>query len=571
MLDPKKLADAVKVGYRALDGARKARSKNISIYLGTHSGHEHDEKDEMSKRPLNLVASMVDTVRPLLVPAPLRARVRARRASLFPAAHAREIALNHLFEELNLVERYREMVEDAMLGPMGVLLVGMKAAQKMVEADGAQFDPGKPFVARVDFDDYVIDPDARCYAERLWEGHKFRVGLNAALESGVFAGQEDRLRGLTKVGERNERGDASGERVIDQIELWSVTVYDSQIPRTFILAPSDDGGEGEPLAETEFDGPDGGPYVTLCFRRHPRRAIGAPGVSVIRDLADGMDSMGRKLIRQASRAKNIGVAKRGKRDDALQVRDASDGDMILVDDPEAVKSMSLNGVIDGLIPLVEFLMGHANNLSGNTQLLGGGGQVADTATEATILQGNANTKLQEMRERMNAVQKRVARYLGWYLDTDPLIQLPLTTRLPGGEYIDLAFDAATRQGEFADFNYDVQISSSPAQNPELRLARMMEGIGKLVELASAPPGAFNLTTAASIFSRELNVDELDQVVNDPLLQGMNEQMLAPTNAMAGQGQPQQTQQTQQTGPTTMRGAQQQAMAPAMQGGANAAL
>lgn len=580
-----KLRKAIKATELRSEWYKKLRAANLRSYLGPYYGPDGYAGDGDGKRParapINLFAQTVHNLHALLAPDRVRNNVAAKQTGLAQEALKLSMALDHLWGKLQICrDTVSPGIVDALLGPFGIAVVGIKAGGQLLNVNGETFDNGEPFVERVDIDDYGFDASARFWAERLYEYHKYRVPLDLLLESGLYPGKEDAIRKLSKTADEPRGVARSGgdtehlskskrddrDALIDHVELMDVTLYVGDSPIQITMPADDMGDEQFYLQEGEYQGPPGGRYPILWFNDVPNNCVPLPYVTTFQDLHEAADKIGSKAIRQLLRTKRNFVYNREASDDAAAVIDKPDGEGLGVDDVNSMKNIDFGGITEGFYEAVQWLMGHWNNSAGQVQMLGGGqpkDQSNKTATAAQLMQNNATSRLGKLADRTKGFQRQITEKLAWYLASDPLIETPVTIRMPGGHAYDTAYSAATRRGGYMDFNYDIQPASVENLSPEVRAMRIVELVTKVAPqvLALAQAGAANFTGVMRRLAAEMDLHDLDQFFNDPTLMMAQAQALAPTLQGAQKGMPTPPPSTQPNAGQPTRQAQEAGAAP----------
>jgi hypothetical protein len=522
LYEPAKMGPALKTGYDRMDWVRKSYGKMVRSYTGRHYGDAGG-----GKSPVNLLAQYIHTVIPNLLNQRPRNIGRSRIAQLQGEATLVAIALDLLWEDLRLVDRTQALILDGLLAPWGVAKIGLRATEDIVKIGERGIMLGQPYVARVSPDDFAVDPAARAIEEFCWQAHRYRVPKEYALESGIYdADAIQRLEpmgkgehGKPKSGVEEISGKSDKDRYAAQeyIELWDVAVREED--KWLIGTMTMSGGQVEPAwvnaggEPIEYDGAAEGPYELLTFSRVPDNAPGlSPGATWL-DLHEATDKLYNKMINQALRSKQNFAYNRAASDDAMTLAKAPDGEGIAVDNVDTLMPITTGGVAKESYEFLSSMMGMWNNSAGNMQLLAGNDIQSDKATGQQILQANANTRLSYMKDRvwrfLNAINTRLATYIV----TDPLIQAPLPYRLPGGEMVDVVYDAATRKGDMVQMTFEVELASMTGRDPDIALKRKMEALDKLATYVPLA-GAINLQKLARQLGREIGWLDMDEIVND---------------------------------------------------------
>jgi len=543
-IGPRVLSDARDMGNKRMKPFRDGRRDAIQEYVGRWYG-QSDEKH----RPLNLVNQAVSVLIPHLVaPKPEYTHI-PNFAGIAPQSLVLSVLLNRLTAEIDLAMTFRRCVINAILGPRAIMKIGQRAGSDMVKIQGRLYNKGQPYATDIDLDDYTPDPTARNDNELYWEGHHYRLPRQVALASGIFNNAD--IERLPRVSERapgfdlgveslSTRALAIGSRfeAIDIIELWDGVIYDEDKSWSVTLPGHPGYVSNRYLLEEEHQGPERGPYRHLWFHDVPNNLMGLPPVAIWRDLAEALNLVAAKIMDQAANAKNVFAYSRDSADDAMSVRDAADMEAIAVDNVKEMQQFQVGGVVADLHTFLGTGMGWWNMQSGQVGTLGGEiDQKLATGIQAE--QANAGVRLRDLQSTNNIFMENVGNDLTWILATDPLMQASVPYRIPGGEYIEVQYDAAAREGDALDFGVKLEVHNAIASDPMVRARRVVElmtnAVPALLTAHMTTGGLLDFPSALRLIGRELDIRELDQIVKDPQLAQMNQALFG--QVPPGQGQP----------------------------------
>lgn len=557
-----RMRKAIKKSDSRWEWVRANRRRNVKIFAGPYYGPDNQSNDPYAKGAkrsmVSLMLQAVENYHAQLCPNSVRNDFTAKRMSLEHEAMMVSAAVDHVWNAEKLCRQVvSPIVMDALTAGLGIAVTGIKAGSDVCDVEGVDYPTGQVFTEYVDIDDYIIDASARRWSERLFEGHRYRVPVEYAKTSPLFAGREGLLESLPKVrdskGEKKQdrvddlsrQHDSDDDAIVEQIELIDLTLYlDGGAWEVTIPASRPRGQEGEneePLLVRPYEGPPGGRYRYLMLMDVVGNVVPQALATTILDKHVAADRLGEKMTRQMLRTKKMLVYERDASEDALAITTGGDGQAIAVDDIDRIKEVEFGGVIDDFYKGVEWIMAMFNNDAGQVQMLGGTGQLGQdgTATEATILQNNAMQRLNKYRERVELFCTDVSEAIAFWLITDPLLTLPVTIRGQGGEAFDLVYTAETREGGFLDFNFRCRCSRGQSMSPEVKSARMMQLVTEVAPAALElhQVGAARFSAIMRAFCDTLDMSEFETVFNDPDLVMAREQMLAPTANGMQPGQP----------------------------------
>jgi len=540
-----KLFDAIRSSDDRLEDVRSRRREAYQEYAGRFA-----YEDDGQKRPMNLIAKAVDTFVPYIASRNPTHRFGAYRMAAREPAARLGLAVDRAGRELKRVQKTRLTLVDAFLSPMAVVKVGHKVGSEMIKVNGRWYNKGQPYILNIDWDDYVFDPAARCVEEALFEGHFYRVRRDDALESGIFAGKEDIIEGLPSLQDgrcgtrRQERHEdlsrAEGPRgrdydLVDMVELVDLYIHDEIEPLIVTLPASEDYSQ-DYLRVEPYQGPEGGPYHRLEFYPVKNQPFGIPPVARWREQSETFYDLLNKAVREILKSKNLLVGTKSQEDDLETVRDAEDQDTVLMDDPAGAKNLMVGAVLPDLTPMAEMFLGMFNVQANNPDLLSGQTGGTDKATIYSGQQASATALLEDIQNTHDAHEEGISRSLAWHFWTDPHINIATLKRLPGGEWIEMSFTPEDREGDFIDFEVKLKPRSMQRQDQSVRARRIIELLDVIlrsVQVAMSTGGYVRPDKVTQIIANEFDIDELDEIVNDPMLSIMHDQLYATASASQG--------------------------------------
>lgn len=477
--DPKQLSrllESVKWSRDRLRGFREERLDSLRFYVG----HRYTSGAGITDRsPVNLVEMLVSvTLRQLIAYNP-RTLLKTHLPSLRAGAADFQVHLNETIAEMNLQHPLQSAVLDAHF-TMGVVKMGLEELPP-VEVEGMTYRPTRPFVDWVSFDDWVHDMRARTNEEIGFSGDRYRVPLSEIKASNLYDPKAVEQLETDKQTSFNESGDERSEvislgheRAPSEFDPF-VELYDIWLRREglIVTVPADLSSTeplGKPLRVTEWTGPERGPYYTLGFNKVPGQTIPLSPVSVLIDLAEFVNRIYRKILRQAERQKNIGLTPMGRTGDAKQVVEADDGMVVAVEDPASTVERSFGGMDQQSLALAIHAKNLFSNLGGNLELMGGLGAQSETLGQDQMLQANASRRISDMQERTLEFTQDIIEGLAFYLWNDPQMDRRTSRLVPGTQQeVPVNISPEERRGKFSDYHIKVEPYSMQAKTPSQRL------------------------------------------------------------------------------------------------------
>lgn len=505
---PAKLMDRVRKAFSDMSRVRGEHYEGVREFVGPYSVAADQTVTAfrtvgpgmVEKRiPVPLIRNYVQTFTHLLTSGTPQCNVETEYAELKSFAEDFKAVLNRHLLEVDIGPAISGAVWSAMFS-MGIVKTGLAEGDEKdnFEVDGEFYDIGKPFSQSVSIRNFVIDmqPDSpnevgflgdRYLRPRAWvdkkrakrdgkkdgEGAGSGGGVSDATTSAMPAGQ--RITGITE-------GD--DKRLYDEVWVWDI-----YLPKQGVMCQFAD-GDDKPLDVFEWDGPEGGPYELLGFGWVDGEVLPAAPVPALRPLAELVNAAVRKIERQAARAKEIYVADRGSGDDTETFKNAPDGEVVGVTNPDAVMPKRIGGPMPELMALVPWGMAEFDKQAGNLSMLAGLAPQSETLGQDQLLREAANAQVNAMRSAVIRMVTRVLQQHAWYLWTDPVRSYSAEKPVPNtGLRTHLKLGADVREGDFLQYNITLEpysmAQSTPAEKVESLRRFWMQDVMPNVQLLQA--------------------------------------------------------------------------------------
>ena len=361
-----------------------------------------------------------------------------------PAVKVGEKWGNEQAEEQRFDLQLRRWVFNSLFG-VGVLKVALALPSESA-VTGWRVAGGTPYMKSIDLDDMVWDTHAHDFSECSYIGHRFRVPLETVRESKLYDERARRNLVASLDGRYNEEGDERTSHIgrndydftdeLDEmVDLWSVYIRRTRKILTLAAplghAPVFDDGSIV-LREAEWFGPAEGPYHFLELGLAPsgNPFPKAPGMDLIFP-NQAINNLVRKLIGQAGRQKSLSVARRGSDEDATAVKNASDGEMLLLTDPASVVQLSFGGPDASNFQLFDYLMGKFDMLAGNLSTMLGLQPLAKTAKQEGMLDTNSSRSMADLQDTVVTSTSRAMAAWMWYEWNSPHRVMQSEFEVPG--------------------------------------------------------------------------------------------------------------------------------------------
>lgn len=516
---------AVDYSVRQLEPFRRHQRNALRQYVGAH----YSDDGAPRATPVPLMELAVGIYLRRLVSAAPRANITTHHRTLRPTARLLTLALNRLILDIQLEQELQEATLAALLSPQGVVKIGMNPSRR-VEWGGTYHDVGQPFCQAVSLDNWIQDMSVTRWQDMCFMGNRYRVPLEDVQNSGMFDPdvvaelQSHMRRSTNATGDERTENLSLGTPNEDAEYKDMVDLGDFYLPKEnkiMTLAMGEDGtfeGAGHrPLRYDDWDGPEKGPYRRVFFNRVLNNNMPLSPASILSDMHELANEVMRKLGRQASRAKTILGYRAPAESDARRVVQHNDGDTVLMDDPAGMKEVNFAGPNNVLLAFFLQTKDLFSYHAGNIDLLGGLSPQSETLGQDQMLGEAASERLNAMQQEMVNFTRDVIRDLGWHLFYDPFIELPLTKRVPGTDIeIPVVWNAEQREGDFLDYNFDIEPYSMQYRSPSQKFAALKqylsEVLGPLLPQMEQQGVSFNIEQLNQLAAQYNNLPEIEEIL-----------------------------------------------------------
>ena len=500
-----RLNEAVEKSCQDLSFSRKKRVDMIREYVGAHYSENGSEKVV----PTNFLELAVTIYLRLLAARAPRVIVTTESLELRPFAKNTEIVLNQVPEEIDLSETLQEAVMEAFFG-FAVVKVGIANQGKTkYEAPYAE-----PFVDMIQIDDYFCDMTAKSWRKIQFEGNDYWLSLKDVESIYHVKLEADEYNATSTQGDTEAKGvgvENPNHSLEDKAHLRDVYICSSGRIITYAVKSL------TVLRDEPFDGPEGTPYIHLGFTKVPGNLLPLPPATLWYDLHTLGNTLFRKLARQADSKKSVAAFAGGNDDGVQSLQKASDGDGIAYSGSKP-ETISIGGVD---APTLAFYLQTRDLFSyfaGNLDSLGGLSPQAETLGQDKLLSEAANARVNGMSEAVVDFSKKIFKRLAWYVWTDPVRERTYHKTVNGasGFSIKKKWTPETRDGEFLDYNFSIDVYSMQDDSPSTRIQKF----GMVFERFLMPlmpmlqeQGAYiDIVKVCEFLSKNAALPELDELV-----------------------------------------------------------
>ena len=519
ILIPSKIQEAVKAGFERTKIYRRARAMFMLEYVGKYYTKE---AGYVGDTPINLIFHALRSLIPNIVMKNPITLIDTDIVQHKQYAKILGYGVDVVAKRLKLKDELRAVALDAFFG-LGIMQSGLCGSNNIIMLDDAEFDPGEIYVSRVDLDDFCIDPTCTSLKNAAFKGVKILAPRRLLLDYDQY--DHDMVMKLPSITESTH--DQKAVKNLSQRNLGPTGMYELQdyveivqlhVPDANVLVTVPNPYDitfDDYLAVQDYYGPESGPLSFLALTPPVgNNPFPVAPVSLWYDLHRMANNMMEKIMNQADRQKDVMAYSPSNADDADAIADANDGDSVAVADPNQVKVLSFGGQANSNERLLQQVHTWFNYMSGNPDQMAGAAQQSETATQAEILQANAGIGLQDMRGTIYDFGAEVTGNIAWYLHTDPLLELPIARRQPGGEYTQITLTPEQRRGDFLDFTFSIKTRSMEILDPQIKTKRLMEfgtnflpGAANAAQVMTGMGQEFNLARYVTSMAEGLGIDD----------------------------------------------------------------
>lgn len=526
---PRHFAEIVLNGFYRSKRYRKARAMIIKEAVGQYYT---SDKGISGDQPLPLLFRAIQNLIPSLVARSGVNEVVTDYLEYEKTAELLSLALD-TSQKKNKLDNTLKAGLVAALFAFGIFKTGLATSGTMYRFDDVDVDPGQVYTQLVDLDDFVFDPLCSSFNEALFLGHRLIVPRQVLLDD------DDCDHDLVmKVPSLEEPNTADNQNVIgnltrDVAGKQNLTALRDLVRMVELWVPADNTTVLIPDPQTcindkflkiaDYYGPRSGPYTILSLTPAiPGNPLPVSPASLWYDLHRMANSMFKKTMEQAEQQKDVVLYRPAQADEMVDIQEAQTGACIGSSDPSAFAQVSFGGQKTENVAMLQQLQLWFNYMAGNPDQVAGMKSDADTATQAGILQSNAQITMEDMRQSLEDAHASISEKEAWYFFTDPLINMPLIKRTTGGQKIQMMLTPEQRSGEFLDYVFRIRKGSTERIDPRVRQKLILDFATNIIPAATMAAQSmiqlkqpFDLAGYLTLIARELNIwDDVHHLFQD---------------------------------------------------------
>ena len=456
-VDFAQLKMAVDWSIAQLEKPRSNRVSAVREYVGQHYSSRGSDK----RVPTNfLELATTIYVRLLAANAP-QAIVTAKNPALKPYAKTTELAINQIPDEIDLGGTLRRAVLEAMFS-IGIIKVGICSSGVAILGH----DVGEAYADIVPLDDYFCDMSAKSRRGMQFEGNDYWVMVETAREMfGTNKIEPDKHTVTGSQGEERAEGvsvDEGADLYKDKVWLRDVYLHTDGQLLTY-------GVQSDKHFKTiNWDGPENGPYHILGFSDVPGNIMPLPPVALWMDLHQLGNALFRKLGKQADAKKTVAAFSGGDENQVNLIKNAADGEGIRYTGQKP-ESITVGGIDAPTLAFYLQVQDQLDYFAGNLNTLGGLGPGSDTVGQDRLMSEAAGARAQDMAQQTFKFAKGIFKALAWYDWTNPVRKRFVEKRIGKTDiYLNREWSDETREGNFLDYNFDIDVYSMQDNSPAVR-------------------------------------------------------------------------------------------------------
>lgn len=507
--------------YTAIDSSRDAlrpfrqnRIKMLREFVGSYYNNNGAQNEVL----VNLMNLTADAYTIGLAARTPRVRVSTRHRELWPFAYRFQNSLNEFIIEMRFTQTLQQLVLDAFFTG-GVAKVFLAEWESVQLEDNVWADPGRPFIQRLSFDDFGMDMSVKDmrYCKFMWD--EYRVPWSVVKDDPDFEKSVVKRMAPTSKWDRGEEeanqitsgsivDDDEYEPMVDLMDVWlpdlnAVGVFSRHI-------------QDKPLKLVEA-GPEGGPYHLLSFSDVPDNVIPTSPAQNLMGLHLLYNGLLRKQARQAKRQKVNPTYRPSSAEDADRMKRVNDGEWVKVADPSGINVVSQGGVDQTNVAFSIAVLDLFDRQAGNLRAMAGLGPQAPTLGQEELIYSAASRKEAKMQHRVHEYVACLMQSIGHLMWVDSALSIETQVEVVprSGIYADMSWTPEQREGDFWQYNFDIEPYSMNYEPPEMKAQKMERAIQQLANLypiLQASGGTIDVQELVKHYAETLHLPELENIV-----------------------------------------------------------
>lgn len=494
---------------RQLEFPKTKRLEAIREFAGFH----YSEDSSPKRVPVPFLKMAVGIYIRLLAARSPSALITTKKQDLKSTAANLELAINEIPKEIKLQSTLKELVLEALFS-FGIAKVGLADSGELL---GHRV--GKPFVDVVTMDDFIIDMSAKNFSQIQYIGNQYWMDYEEIMEGGFFP--KNRIRGMEadkytvidRAGEERAEGisqDTEAQLFKEKKLLRDVWIPDDGVFATYAVE------DEKLLIDTQWKGPELGPYHILAFDKVPGNLLPVPPVSIWRDLHELGNSLYRKISHQADSQKTTLGFSGGDDEGVKAFQTARDGDGIRYKGGKPER-LTAGGVDPATLAFFINTKDIFSYFAGNLDSLGGLGVQSDTVGQDKLISAASSAQLKDMASEVIDFSRDLFRALAYYEWHDLFRTRELERPIPGTDVkLVVPWNRDSRRGAFDAYDLDIDVFSLQDDSPSAKLQKIslvwQQWILPMLPFIQQAGGQLNAKSVLETVAKYADVPEVAEMI-----------------------------------------------------------
>lgn len=572
--DPKKQEDAVRKKLNRIRDAKELRKKNdwderwskfIKVYSNQYPYTELSDYDDIVAP--NMVFSTVNVIVPSIAVHSPKITVAAKNEELHQTAEVVEAVVNHQWRQFHVQDEVALAIKDFVIVGHGWLKVVWDTERKEVDIDPMEWQElasqvlmereqavqnsplsedefpsveevleslpttkeivvrDAPKVKRVSPFDVFVDPDANSMDEARWIAHRYLVPVKVAKAKEEWDAKARRELKATRMSDARDEADIFENTQSRSDESGFVVVYEMYDLIDETLCVVAENGKRYLVPPTDSPFPGGHPFVFVPNYTVPERFYPIGDVETVWGLQLELASTRTAMINDRKRGRRVNfVRSTALSPEAMsELRSGRDNVLldVLEDRPfgEVFAQLSSQGLQPEWYQQSQMIQQDIDIVTGISEYARGAmPELRRTATEAALIQDNANArsadKLYKVEQAMARVAERMIQLSQEFMEIEDVARVV-------SEDMTVAWVPYDRESLKGDFVFEVEAGSTQPQNETFRRQSAMQLMDAMSPLAAA--GIVNpFKLAEHVLRYGFGIRNAEEYLMDPNMMGGEE-------------------------------------------------
>jgi len=390
-----------------------------------------------------------------------------------------------------------------------------------------EMDPGKPFASNISLFNFVYDTSATKWGEVKFAADSYRLPFDQLKDSSIYDQAAVRKLSPTSknsLGEEHIASISRGEEtddddivpMIDVMDVWHPG--DGKIYTWPLVKSASFNGSGKPIAVMDDDFLENGPYDLLSLGEVPEQIMPASPASHLSSMSRLTNNLMRKQSKRARNHRKIYSYNTAGAEGARNIQKGGDDEFIHVADGTEIETVEIGGVdaktqqfLGGVVQLYD-------RMAGNLSSMLGLGNQSPTLGQERMIQQSVGRREARMQYQVVDSSVRLIKKLGYLLWSDVARTATTDIQIPGasGYSVESVWTPGDREGEFINYDIDIDMHSMPYQSPRDRVNAINELIAKIYgpmgEQFMAQGGQIDMQAITDIYAELMNLPQLREII-----------------------------------------------------------